>query len=105
MPRIETSMAAGILEKYGVGEMSEEEAKEELHKLGSQSFYMEGKDWHLFNKIVEARRILDYLLEEDPRTFKDPYCENENTYDAINAARKELEMAELYVLEEAEKHD
>ena len=44
-------------------------------------------------------------MEEDMRTFKDPHCKNEKAYDAINAARKELEMAEIYVIEEADKHD
>ena len=39
------------------------------------------------DKIIES---LEYLLESDPRTFANPYCEEESIYHAIAEAIKIL---------------
>ena len=42
------------------------------------------------DKIIES---LEYLLEYDPRTFSNPYCEDEKVYHAIGEAIRILKSA------------
>lgn len=40
------------------------------------------------SRIDEVEMILEHILEGDPRTLREPYCEDEQRYDSIYRALK-----------------